>query len=80
MSYSILITLECILKKIKICSVFFLPDVTSKTFNEITEGWIATCNAPKMAVNIGDKFWAGDFQADSGVWKWTKELFNFLFQ
>ena len=55
MSYSILIILEHILKKrIENHSDFFLPDVITKCYPEITEDSFA--DAPKMAVNIGDKF------------------------
>ena len=56
MFYSLLIMLENILTKNKKKSyvVFFLPDVTTKSYSERTEGWID--NAPKMEVNVGDKF------------------------
>ena len=59
MSYFILIMLEYILKK-EIYFVFFFPDVTTKSYAEIIEHWFA--NAPKMAVNVGDKCMLEKFQ------------------
>ena len=55
MFYSILLLLEYILKKnYDICSVFVLPDTITKSYPESIVDWIA--NAPKMAVNVRDKF------------------------
>ena len=55
MLFFILIMQEYILKTIKKYILYFsIPYVITKSYPERIEDWIA--NAPKKAVNVGDKF------------------------
>ena len=55
MSYSILIMLEYIMKKIRNKFLFFLPDgIILISYPEKMEDW--TANTPKMAANVGNNF------------------------
>ena len=49
-----------IIKTIKKSILYSFPDAITKSYPEIIEDWIA--NAPKMAVNLGDKFELENFR------------------